>query len=87
MAAASIKELKDKLSQYIHDVQNGQVVIVTSHQKPVAKIVPIREEEAPEISRRALLMDLEKLHKDLGKTKLKKSLRETVIEQRREERA
>jgi prevent-host-death family protein len=85
--STSIKELKDRLSHYIHEVENGQVVIITSHRKPVAKLVPISQEETPELSRKAFLADLGHLHEKLGKTRAKKSMRDTVIQQRDEERA
>ncbi len=38
---ASIRELKDHLSEYLHQVQGGAEILITSHNKPLAKIVPV----------------------------------------------
>ena len=37
----SVRELKNKLSKYLQMTVSGEPVIVTSHNKPVAKITPI----------------------------------------------
>ncbi len=37
----SVRELKDHLSKYLHSVQKGTSIIVTSHRVPLAKLVPI----------------------------------------------
>lgn len=37
----SIRELKDHLSAYIHRVQSGEIVVISSHRVPVARLVPI----------------------------------------------
>lgn len=37
----SIRELKNHLSQYIHRIQKGEGIIITSHHKPVARLTPI----------------------------------------------
>jgi len=50
----AIRELKNHLSKYIHRVQSGEELIVTSRGKPVARLmlplvekqVPMSEEEA-----------------------------------------
>ncbi len=39
----SIHELKNHLSKYLHLVQEGEAIIVTSHQAPVAKLLPIEK--------------------------------------------
>ncbi len=36
----SIGDLKNNLSKYLHALEKGEIV-VTSHHKPVAKIIPI----------------------------------------------
>ncbi len=41
---ASIRELKTHLSEYIRQVQAGETVIVSVHNRPVAQIVPIRQQ-------------------------------------------
>ncbi|HVV68899.1 MAG TPA: type II toxin-antitoxin system prevent-host-death family antitoxin [Gammaproteobacteria bacterium] len=45
----SVHELKNHLSQYLHQVKAGEFIIVTSHNKPLAKLIPypqFAEEEA-----------------------------------------
>lgn len=37
---ASLREMRAKLSAMVRRVQAGEVVIVTSHRKPVARLVP-----------------------------------------------
>ena len=40
MRRASIAEVKNHLSGYIHDVRGGEQIVVTSRGKSVAKLVP-----------------------------------------------
>lgn len=37
----SVRELKDHLSKYLHCVQMGESIVVTSHHLPLARLVPI----------------------------------------------
>ena len=37
-----IRELKNKLSEYLHRVKAGETIIVTEHGKSIGQIVPIR---------------------------------------------
>jgi prevent-host-death family protein len=49
-----IRDLKDRLSEYLRLVSEGEEVIVTLHKKPIAKIVPVGsvpESEADAIAR------------------------------------
>ena len=41
----SIRELKAQLSQYIRQVEAGGTVTVSIHNRPVAQIVPIRQQD------------------------------------------
>lgn len=84
--ATSVRELKDRLSHYLHQVESGQTVVITSHKKPVAKLVPISESEVAALSVEDFLNDLEGLHKRIRKNNVIKPLSETVIEQRVQER-
>ena len=36
----SISELKARLSKYLQGVKNGQTIVITSHGKPIGRIVP-----------------------------------------------
>ena len=37
----SVRELKNNLSKYLHQVAKGETLIVTSHRHPLAKIIAI----------------------------------------------
>ena len=37
--SVSVRELRDHLSEYLHAVESGETVIVTSRQRPVARII------------------------------------------------
>ena len=39
----SVRDLKEHLSHYLRAVQAGEAVLVTSHNRPVARIEPVRE--------------------------------------------
>ncbi len=38
---ASVRDLKSRLSRYLRQVQQGEIVVVTSRGKPVAHLVPL----------------------------------------------
>jgi prevent-host-death family protein len=38
-----IRELRDHLSRYVGQVQEGQEIVITDHGKAVARIVPIED--------------------------------------------
>ena len=46
MYAVGVRELKIKLSQYLHQVREGRKLIVTDRGKPIATISPLDEESA-----------------------------------------
>lgn len=37
-----VRELRDKLSRHLADVQAGRTVTVTDHGRPIARIVPVQ---------------------------------------------
>lgn len=41
MTRVNVAILKEKLSQYLRQVEEGEEVVVTSHKRPVARIVPV----------------------------------------------
>ena len=47
----SVRELKDRLSEHLRAVQGGQSIVVTSHDKPVARLSPVPRESASGIER------------------------------------
>jgi prevent-host-death family protein len=40
MKTVNVATLKQKLSEYLHFVEQGDEVVVTSHRRPVARMVP-----------------------------------------------
>lgn len=49
MKPVKIAELKDNLSRYLRAASKGASVLVTDRDRPVARIVPIQEEEGVEV--------------------------------------
>jgi prevent-host-death family protein len=39
-----IRDLKTHLSSYLEKVQKGHTIVITSHGKPIAQLMPTREE-------------------------------------------
>lgn len=48
MESVSVAMLKSNLSYYLQAVKKGKEVIVTSHQHPIARLVPL-EQSSPKI--------------------------------------
>lgn len=44
MTSVNIAKLKAQLSRYLRAVRKGEEIIVTDHQQPIAKIVPLQPE-------------------------------------------
>lgn len=82
----SIRHLKDHLSEYIHLVQKGTEVIVTSHNKPIARLLPITESADQKTSRKKLREDLVLLHQQLKNSRIKEPLSKAIIKNRERER-
>jgi len=40
MTTVSVAVLKQNLSQYLHRVEQGEEIVVTSHRRPVARVIP-----------------------------------------------
>jgi prevent-host-death family protein len=47
----SVRELKDRLSEHLRAVRGGESIVVTSHNKPVARLSPVPSESATGIQR------------------------------------
>jgi len=83
----SIRDLKNHLSQYLRRAQRGEEIVVTSHNRPVAKLIPASSEEAgTQLSRHAWLQELDKLREDLAMAANGKPMSRLVVEVRDEER-
>ena len=57
MRVVGIKELKNRLSEYVKLAAGGEVVLVADRDRVVAELVPPREERAPMVAD-AMLADL-----------------------------
>jgi prevent-host-death family protein len=44
MAAVSVRELKDHLSEHLQRVQGGERIMITDRGRPIAKLTPLRDE-------------------------------------------
>ena len=55
MKSVSISELKARLSAFIDIVREGDEVLVTDRGRPVARLMPVREDEQVENRREMLL--------------------------------
>lgn len=51
----SVHDLKNRLSQYLQRVKQGELIIITSHHKPVAKLISIPQQETASNGANALL--------------------------------
>jgi prevent-host-death family protein len=47
MESVSVATLKSKLSQYLAAVKKGKEIIVTSHQHPIARLAPVKDDLRP----------------------------------------
>jgi len=83
----SIRDLKDHLSNYLRRVQRGEEIIVTSHRRPVVKLVPVADDqEEARLSREACLRELNALREELTGAVRGKPLSRLVLKMRKEGR-
>jgi len=45
MKKVNVAMLKENLSSYLHEVQAGKEIVVTSHQRPVARVVAYDQDD------------------------------------------
>jgi prevent-host-death family protein len=43
MKVIGVRELRQRASEFLRDVEKGEVVEVTAHGRPVARVVPVRQ--------------------------------------------
>ena len=93
MATVGVKELKNRLTQYLRRTKQGEEVVVTERGKPIALLRPVLGEEKP-VSLEAKLARLAArglvtlpTHKPLKKVRLVKvsgtPISRTILEDRR----
>ena len=84
---ASVRTVKNRFSEFLRRVQRGEEIIVTSRNRPVAKLVPLGPEDAQQgPSREALIEDLAALRDSLSGTLAGEPLSRTVVDLRKKER-
>ncbi|MFU8858240.1 MAG: type II toxin-antitoxin system Phd/YefM family antitoxin [Deferrisomatales bacterium] len=84
---ASIRTVNDHFSQLLRRARLGEEIVVTSHGKPVAKLVPVSPEDIGQVpSRRRLLEELENLRDSLHGRCSGLPLSESVTNRRKESR-
>jgi prevent-host-death family protein len=69
METVGLFEAKTHLSELIARAERGEEVIITRHNKPVAKLVPITTEISPELYRKRLeiLDELQAVGREIAK--------------------
>ncbi len=83
----SVRELKDHLSDYLRRVQQGEEIVVTSHNRPVAKLVPFSDAEAQTgVTQAQFMAELEALHETLNGAVKGEPMSRIVTRMRQEER-
>ena len=68
METVGLFEAKTHLSELIARAERGEEVIITRHNRPVAKLVPITTEISPELYRKRLeiLAELQAIGRDIA---------------------
>ncbi len=68
METVGLFEAKTHLSKLIARAERGEEVIITRHNRPVAKLVPITTEISPELYRKRLeiLAELQAIGRDIA---------------------
>lgn len=49
MKFANVRELKTKTSEMLRTVESGNTVLVTTHGRPTAMLVPVREDDIEDV--------------------------------------
>lgn len=56
MKSYNVSKIKEKFSSALRDVANGEEIVVTDHNRPVAKLVPLHHlSPVPKVDIKALL--------------------------------
>lgn len=80
MKKVPVNQVREQLAKYLTEAERGEEVIITKHNKPVAKLVSYNEPE----KKKKEFPDMKEFRK---KIKVKgKPMSEFVVEMRREER-
>ncbi|MDR9415097.1 MAG: type II toxin-antitoxin system prevent-host-death family antitoxin [Gracilimonas sp.] len=77
MKKVPVNKVREQLAKYLTEAERGEEVIITKHNKPIAKLVNYEEPKRPKFP------DMEKFRKSLD---VKGSVLDTLLETRNEER-
>jgi prevent-host-death family protein len=92
VAAVSVRDLKNRLSEHLRRVQTGESMLVTDRGRPIAELVPLRPESLTHAQRLAQLADAGEITLPRGGKKPKpirparvrgRPVAETLLEDRR----
>jgi prevent-host-death family protein len=84
-----VRELRQRLSEYLRQVKQGHTLVITEHGKPVGRLIPqgqTLDERLEELQRAGLIRwNGKKLTpaKPVAKLRGKKTIAEVIIEDRR----
>ena len=78
MKKVPVNKVREQLAKYLTEAERGEEVIITRHNKPIAKLVNYEEPE-----KKKKFPDMSEFRKSL---KVKGSVLETLLETRNEER-
>lgn len=56
MEQSGIAHIKNHLSAYVEKVKRGSVIVITDHNRPVAKLVPVNHGEKSSLEERLLAL-------------------------------
>jgi prevent-host-death family protein len=60
MHTATFSELRNKAANYFDEVENGESIIITRHNRPIAKIIPFKKtaKKMPSYLKEALMLEI-----------------------------
>lgn len=77
MKKVPVNEVREQLAKYLTEAERGEEVVITRHNKPIAKLVNYEEPKKPKFP------DMEEFRNNLN---VKGSVLSTLLEMRKEER-
>ncbi|WP_158607340.1 type II toxin-antitoxin system Phd/YefM family antitoxin [Rhodohalobacter sp. SW132] len=77
MKKVKVNEVREHLADYLSDAEKGEEIIITKHSRPIARLVPLKPSST-------VFPDLSDHRKSVAIKN--KSVSETIIDQRKEER-
>ena len=77
MKKVKVNEVREHLAKYLSEAEKGEEIIITKHSRPIARLVPLKSTstEFPDLSKHRNSINIKG-----------RSLSDTIIDQRQEER-